>query len=151
LVLDTAHIANMLGGVAGLNSVAAAQVAESDAVLLQLGTVISPVGVPAEGEPALRVVIEFTDGRKHVEDVPYGVLVRLPIAPGEQAFMGLYPAPTVDIGLGPGQQARASDPVDGGALGLIVDTRGRPLILPTDPAERIARQVEWRQALGLEV
>lgn len=150
LVLDTAHIANMLGGVAGLNSTAAAQVAESDAVLLQLGTVISPVGVPSEGEPALRVVIEFADGRKHVEDVPYGVLARLPVAPGERAFMGLYPAPTVDVGLGPGQQARASEPVDGGALGLIVDTRGRPLVLPTDPLERIARQVQWRQALGLE-
>lgn len=150
LVLDTAHIANMLGGVAGLNAAAAAQVAESDAVLLQLGTVISPVGVPADGESALRVIIEFPDGRKHVEDVPHGVLVRLPVAPGEQVFLGLYPAPTVDVGIGPGQQARASEPIDGGALGLIVDTRGRPLILPTDPAERIARLVEWRQALGLE-
>ncbi|HEX8036363.1 MAG TPA: glutamate mutase L [Ktedonobacterales bacterium] len=150
LVLDTAHIANMLGSVAGLNSTAAAQVAESDAVLLQLGTVISPVGIPADGEPALRVVVEFADGRKHVEDVPSGVLARLPVAPGEQAFMGLYPAPTVDVGLGPGQQARASEPVVGGALGLIVDTRGRPLVLPTDPAERMAQQVQWRQALGLE-
>ena len=150
LVLDTAHIANMLGSVAGLNSIAAAQVAESDAVLLQLGTVISPVGVPPEDEPALRVVIEFADGRKHVEDVPYGVIACLPVAPGEKAFLGLYPASTVDVGLGLGQQARASEPVDGGALGLIVDTRGRPLVLPTDPLERIARQVQWRRALGLE-
>ena len=150
LVLDTAHIANMLGGVAGLNSIAAAQVAESDAVLLQLGTVISPVGVPADGEPALRAVIEFADGRKHVEDVPYGALVRLPVAPGEQAFMGLYPAATVDVGLGPGQQARARDPIDGGALGLIVDTRGRPLALPADPAERKASLAQWRDALGME-
>ncbi|MGZ3716625.1 MAG: hypothetical protein ACXVA4_14490 [Ktedonobacterales bacterium] len=65
--------------------------------------------------------------------------------------MGLYPAPTVDVGLGPGQQARASEPVDGGALGLIVDTRGRPLVLPADPAERVARLMQWRQALGWEV
>lgn len=150
LVLDTAHISNMLGSVAGLDSVAAAEVAESDAVLLQLGTVISPVGTVAAGEPALRVMLEFADGRRHIEDVAQGMLLRLPVAPGEHTLMGLQPAPNVDIGLGPGQQAQASEPVEGGALGLIIDARGRSLALAEDPATRIAQQQQWHRSLGLD-
>jgi hypothetical protein len=125
-------------------------VAEGDAVLLQLGTVVSVVGNLPEGEPALQAVLEYPDGRRHVEDVAQGTLVRLPLLAGEQALLGLYPVPSVDVGLGPGQQARASEPVEGGALGLIVDARGRPLTLPAADDERIARLAAWRRALGLE-
>jgi hypothetical protein len=70
--------------------------------------------------------------------------------PGQQALLGLYPSPSVDVGLGPGQQARASEPVEGGTLGLILDARGRPFTVPTDPMERIMRIRQWHQALGLE-
>ena len=150
LVLDTAHLSNVLGTVAGIDQQIAAEVAESDAVLLQLGTVISTVGTVPVGEPAVRVVLEFGDGRQHVEDVPQGSLVRLPLPPGERAMLGLFPAPVIDVGLGPGQHARASEPVEGGALGLVVDARGRPLSLPEAPEQRMARISEWRRALGLE-
>lgn len=150
LVLDSAHLANMVGSVAGLDQAAAADIAAGDAVLFQIGTVISAVGAVMEGEPAVRVVLEMADGRRHVEDVASGSIVCLPLAPGERATLGLYPAQTVDIGLGVGQQARASEPVEGGALGLIVDARGRPLALPSAPTERMERIAQWRRALGLE-
>jgi MutL-like protein len=150
LVLDTAHLSGALGSVAGLDPSAAADVAEGDAVLLQLGTVVSAVGNLPEGEPALQAVLEYPDGRRHVEEVAQGTLVRLPLSAGEQALLGLYPVPSVDVGLGPGQRARASEPVEGGALGLIVDARGRPLALPAADDERIARLAAWRRALGLE-
>ena len=150
LVLDTAHLSNMVGSVAALDQAAAADIAAGDAVTLQLGTAISTTGAAAEGEPAVRVVLEFADGRRHIEDVAPGTLARLPLLPGERAMLGLYPAPAVDVGLGPGQHARASEPVEGGAVGLIVDARGRPLILPATPAERAERMTQWRRALGLE-
>ena len=150
LVLDTGNIADMLGGAAALDSGAAADVAENDAIMLQLGTFISPTGVVEEGEPMLRVVMEYADGRKHVDDVPAGVLRQYGLAPNEQAILGLYPAATVDVGLGPGQQARATEPVEGGALGLVIDTRGRPLTLPEDPAECARSVALWRKALGIE-
>lgn len=140
----------MLGGVAALDAASAAEVAEADAVLLQLGTCISPVGSAPDGEPVLRVALELSDGRTHVEDVAQGALVRLPLAPGEQALLTLQPAPSVDVGLGPGQQARTSEPVTGGALGLLIDARGRPLALPHDTEARMRKQAEWRLALGLE-
>jgi MutL protein len=150
LVLDTAHLANMIGSVAGLDQAAAAEVAASDAVLLQVGTIISTTGTAMEGEPAVRVVLEGSDGRRHVEDVAQGTIVCLPLPPGERATLGLYPAQTIDVGLGMGQHARASEPVEGGAVGLLVDARGRPLMLPSLPAERIERMAQWRRALGLE-
>jgi hypothetical protein len=65
-------------------------------------------------------------------------------------MLSLFPAPTIDVGLGPGQHARASDPVEGGLLGLIVDARGRPLMLSPIDEERRERLRQWRQAMGIE-
>jgi len=69
------------------------------------------------------------------------------VAPGDRVLLSLYPAPNVDIGLGPGQHARSSEPVEGGVLGLIVDARGRPLLLPSDPEMRVQQLRAWRKAL----
>lgn len=150
LVLDGAQLAATLGGVAGLDPVAAGEVATRDAVVPPLATVISVQGEAAPGEPVLRVEMEYGDGSRHVEDVTAGTLTRLPLPPGVRAVLDLRPAPGVDIGLGPGRQARASDPVDGGPLGLIVDARGRPLTLPDDDTERRRLLAEWRRTLGIE-
>src|SRR5579862_1937794 len=119
LVLDTAQLASMLGAAGVIAATAAMQVAESDAVPLPLGPVISTSGVVPEGQPAVRVALEFPDGRQHVEDIPQGTLARLPLRLGERALLSLYPAPPIDVGLGPGQQARASEPIEGGALGMV--------------------------------
>ncbi len=150
LIVDTAHVATALGSAAQLVPELAASVAANDAVALLLGSVISTVGDIPDGQPAVRVVLEHLDGRQQVVDILQGTISRLPLAVGERAILALYPAPQVDIGLGPGQQARGSEPVEGGALGLIVDARGRPLVLPATPEARIARLLEWRRSMGLE-
>jgi MutL protein len=150
IVLDSAQLAGMLGGLSAVDPIASGEVAESDAVVARLGSVVSTVGSVQPGHAAVRVVLEYTDGRRHVADVQQGKLARLPLHDGERAHLSLYPAPTVDIGLGPGQQARASEPVDGGLLDLIVDARGRPLTLPQNDEERRAQLREWRQAIETE-
>lgn len=150
LMIDTAQLATALGNAAQLVPELAASVASNDAVALLLGSVISTVGDMEEGQPAVRVVLEHMDGRQQVVDVLQGTMARLPLPRGERAILALYPAPQVDIGLGPGQQARGSEPVEGGVLGLIVDARGRPLALPTTSEARIARLLEWRRNMGLE-
>jgi MutL protein len=151
LLLDSAQLAGMLGGIAGIDAAAAAQVTESDVVATQLASAVSTFGSAPPGKPAVRVTLELSDSSRQVTDVVQGSLVRIPVPPGERALLSLLPAPTVDVGLGPGQQARASDPLDGGLLGLIVDARGRPLSLPQNAAERVARQQEWRRAMGIAV
>jgi hypothetical protein len=147
LVLDSAQIAGMLGNLAMVSPDIAADLSSNDAVPLLLGSAISTEGDTPEGELALRVVLEFLDGRQEVAEVTSGTLARLPVAPGERALLSLYPAPNVDIGLGPGQHARSSEPVEGGVLGLIVDARGRPLRLSSEPEIRVQQLNSWRKAL----
>lgn len=149
LVLDVAQITTMLGGLASLDPTIAGEVAEGDAVTARLGTVVSTFGATSYNQSAVRVVLEHSDGRRQVEDVMPGMLVRMPLEPGERGMLSLLPAPMVDIGLGPGQQARASEALEGGLLGLIIDTRGRPLPLPAEDERRQAKLREWRTALDI--
>jgi hypothetical protein len=147
LVLDSAQIAGMLGNVAMISPDIAASLSSVDATSLLLGSVISAEGAAPEGEVALRVVLEFIDGRQEAAEIASGTLARLPVAPGEQALLSIYPAPAVDVGLGPGQLARSSAPVVGGVLGLMVDARGRPLRLSLEPELRVQQLRAWRAAL----
>jgi hypothetical protein len=151
LVLDVAQVLGPLGGLASVAPALSAAVAETDAVVAQLGPVVSTVGPAPTGQPAVRITLEYSDGTRTVAEVAPGALARLPLAPGARALLSLFPAPTIDIGLGPGQQAKASEPLEGGMLGLIIDARGRPLVLPQQEEERLARVRDWRRALGIDV
>ncbi len=151
LVLDVAQVLGPLGGLAGVAPALSAAVAETDAVVAQLGPVVSTVGTATTGQPAVRITLEYGNGTRTVAEVAPGALARLPLAPGERALLSLFPAPTIDIGLGPGQQAKASEPLEGGMLGLIIDARGRPLVLPQQEEERLARVRDWRRALGIDI
>jgi hypothetical protein len=148
LVLDTVTLAPQLGVVAAVDPIAAVQATENDAVLQRLGTVVSAFGRAEDGEPALRLQLEYLDGRKKLLEVAYGSVEVVPLTINEQAMLTLFPSQTIDVGLGLGEQARAGEAIEGGILGLIIDARGRPLVLPDDPAYRRAKLAAWRAALG---
>ncbi len=150
LVLDTVTLAPQLGVVATVDPVAAVQATENDAVLQRLGTVVSIFGKADDGEPALKLQLDYMNGRKKVLEVAYGSIEVVPLAANEQAMLTLFPARTIDVGLGPGEQARAGEAIEGGILGLVIDARGRPLTLPTDPNYRRAKLAQWRQAIEVE-
>ena len=74
-----------------------------------------------------------------------GVIHRFPLALTESVTIEVRPSRHLDIGLGrKGAGGRAV--VRGGSLGLIVDTRGRPLRLPQGHLRR-AKMQEWLGAL----
>jgi hypothetical protein len=148
LVIDAAQLAAPLGAASLLDPMASADAVDMDALLVQLGTCVSTVGSPPAGEAAVRVVLEYSDGHQHTAEVLPETIESLPLAVGQRARMTLYPAPGVDIGLGPGERAFAGDPVEGGRLGLIVDARGRPFTLPADPQQRQAKLRQWVTALS---
>lgn len=148
LVLDTVTLAPQLGVVATVDPVAAVQATENDAVLQRLGTVVSPFGKAEDGEPALKLQVDYMDGRRKTLEVAYGSIEVVPLATNEQAMLTLFPARTIDVGLGPGEQARAGEAIEGGIIGLIIDARGRPLSLSADAAYRRAKLAQWRQAIG---
>ncbi len=148
LVLDRTMLISQLGAVATVAPVAAVQVNENDAVTHRLGTCVIPFGALPPGQVAVRVGVEYSNGRQVTLDVMSGTIEVIPLRMNEQALLSLFPAPTVDVGLGPGERARAAEEIDGGLVGLIIDARGRPLMLPSDEIERRARLLQWMQALG---
>ncbi len=81
------------------------------------------------------------------ETFRYGEIRVLPMGVGETMRVMLKPARGSDVGAGKGRAMEAV--VEGGVVGLIVDTRGRPLQLPQNDAERRAKLIEWLRAFGL--
>jgi hypothetical protein len=148
MVIDNAMLISTLGAVATVAPVAAVQVNENDAVSHRLGTCVIPYGDVRPGELAVRVGVEYSNGKQVTIDVMGGTIEVIPLHSNEQALLTLFPAPTVDVGLGPGERARAAEEIDGGLVGLIVDARGRPFHLPTNETERQARLLQWAQVLG---
>jgi hypothetical protein len=148
MVLDRTMLISQLGAVATVAPVAAVQVNENDAVMHRLGTCVVPFGDLPPGQTALKVDVEYSNGRKVTVDVTSGSIEVIALQVNEQALLSLYPAPTVDVGLGPGERARAAEEIDGGLVGLVIDARGRPLVLAQDDAERQARLLQWMQVMG---
>jgi MutL protein len=148
LILDRTMLIPLLGAVASVSPITAVQVNENDAVAHRLGTCVIPFGNLPPGQPAVRVGLEYSNGRQVTVEVMTGSIEVIPLALNEQALLTLFPAPMVDVGLGPGERARAAEEIDGGLVGLIIDARGRPLQLPTNDMERRARLTQWSQALG---
>jgi len=148
LLLDTAQLLPMLGELGLAYPTMAVQVTEHDGVVHRLGPCIAPWGTAQPGEIILRVQLDYTDGRSQSAEVPYGTMMVLPLGLEEQATLTLFPAPTIDVGLGRGIPARSSDTIDGGLVGLIIDARGRPLELSTDIHQQRQRMAQWLHALG---
>ncbi|HFD39947.1 MAG TPA: hypothetical protein ENJ31_08920, partial [Anaerolineae bacterium] len=146
LALDNVGLLAPLGAVALVNPMAAAQVMEKDA-LLNLGTVVAPVGAAKEGEIALTFKIEYEDGRSLEVEVPYGSLEVIPLPAGQTANLELRPTRRFDVGLGAKGQAGMTK-VEGGLGGIIIDARGRPLPIAQDPEEQREKMQRWLWDMG---
>ncbi|MBC6940282.1 MAG: hypothetical protein DWB59_09715 [Anaerolineae bacterium] len=70
----------------------------------------------------------------------------LPLGAGEAAKLTLQPLHRADVGFGPGRGQTIT--VHGGALGLVIDARGRPLQLPSDAVRRRELFKKWLWTLG---
>jgi hypothetical protein len=141
LVVDWASIWAQLGVVALVSPLAAAQVLERDS-FRELGTVIAPLGDARDGERALHLKIMRENGPTTEADIPAGTIQRFPLALNEYAILEVRPSRAFDIGLGRKGMGGKSR-VRGGSLGIIVDTRGRPLGLLQDAQQRQAKSQQW--------
>jgi hypothetical protein len=146
LALDVTSMSAPLGMTATIEPLAAAQVVERDG-FLSLGTVVAPVGTAREGEIALQLKITYEDGRALEMEVPYGSLEVLPLSAGHKATLELRPTRKFDIGLG-AKGKGATTELEGGAVGVIIDARGRPLTLPATRGEQQAKIQEWLWGVG---
>lgn len=146
LAVDSIFMMPQLGVLAQVNAEAATHVFERDC-LIHLGTCVSPIGVGKEGESCLSIEISVQDNAVITEDVPYGEIRLYPLDIGETASVKLQPSRKFDVGAGRGSPLEAE--AMGGVVGLVVDTRGRPLEIPLDPTERVEQLNKWQTALNI--
>jgi uncharacterized protein (TIGR01319 family) len=141
LAVDSIFMMPQLGVLSTVHPEAAAQVFDRDC-LIRLGSCVAPVGQGKEGEPCLTI-----DYNGKSETFRYGELRVLPMGVGEALHATIKPARGFDVGAGKGRPVEAT--LEGGVVGIVVDTRGRPLQLPADDATRRQKLIAWMTALGL--
>lgn len=145
VLLDQNNLLPMLGAAASRNHYLPVQVVESGA-FIGLGTVVSVNVSASYGDQVLRAKLAYADGTEARAEVKFGGLEVLPLPSGQTARLSLQPLRRADVGLGPGKGGAVQ--VTGGALGVVLDARGRPLQLPTDPVRRRELMKRWSYAVG---
>jgi hypothetical protein len=124
IVLDKHGLASVLGAMAVTQPLAAVQTLDAGA-FQTLGTIVAPVGRARPGDVIMNVKITFErDGELEIE-VKQGSLETVPLRIGEKARLELRPRRGISVG----RVSRAIE-INGGAVGLVIDARGRPLRLP---------------------
>ena len=145
-VLDQNNLVPMLGAAAEISPLLTVQVLESGA-LLNLGTVISPVGNARSGTSVLRVRVSYESKDEITLEVKQGELVTIQLPAGEVAHLRLQSLHGYDVGMG-GRGRSGNLRVVGGALGVVVDARGRPLQLLPETSRRRAQFMKWLRVLN---
>ncbi len=91
----------------------------------------------------MRVKITFEQGGELEVEAKYGSLEVLPLRMGEKAMLELKPRRGISVG----KTSKAVE-VNGGIIGLIIDARGRPLNLPSDPEDCRQQVQQWLWDMG---
>ena len=121
LAVDSIFMMPQLGVLAQVNPEAATQVFKQDC-LIHLGSCIAPIG--SEGK--LKIMVDLPSGKVE-EEISANEIHCYPLPVGETAHVHLQPDRHFDLGAGGG--VAVEKVVTGGVVGLVVDTRGRPLDL----------------------
>lgn len=144
-MLDPNNLLPLLGVAAGLNNLLPVQVLESGA-FRNLGWTVSVISNASYGSPVLQARLLYPDRNEARIEVKQGALEALPLPLGQTARLTLQPLHRADIGHGPGRSHTRT--VNGGALGVVFDARGRPLQMPTDAVRRRELFKKWLWTLG---
>jgi hypothetical protein len=140
LFLDAHHMGAALGALATVNPTAVVQILDSGA-FLSLGTTFSAIGAARFGDVACVATLQGPDGENTVE-VRYGSFEILPLAANQAGKLTLRPRPGFDVGFGPGRGTKNRE-ITGGAAGILIDARGRPIAFPNDSAQRRDTVQKW--------
>ena len=145
LAKDSIFMMPHLGVAAQVHPQAAMEVFERDC-LIYLGSVVAPAG---HGKPNKLCFSYSINGATLNEkgEITYGEIKLLPLGIAETAEITIEPAKTFNAGNGPGKKVVGK--VQGGTVGLILDGRGRPLVLPEDVKASQALIDMWVKAINL--
>jgi len=144
LTVDSIFMMPHLGVLAKVHEQAAMEVFFRDC-LVRIGTAVAPVGRAKYGAPCLDVTLTYPDGRTERLSLNFGEIRRIPLPVGEKVRAVLEPSRGFDVGEGKGKRREVE--LSGGVVGLIFDCRGRPLVIPSDPQERVRMLSSWIESL----
>jgi hypothetical protein len=148
LILDANNILASLGAIARVNTILPVQILESNA-FLNLGTVIAPISHVRPGTHILKITLEDESGNKTRVDIHQGTLATLPLKLSQigritvDALNGAVIDPLHD-------RRSLNFKIVGGYCGVIIDARGRPLVMPKEPARRQDLYNKWAISLGIK-
>jgi uncharacterized protein (TIGR01319 family) len=147
LAVDSIFMMPQLGVLAEVHPGAATEVFEKDC-LIWLGTCVAPRGIGRPGRPFLTVELTGAGpvSKSSRHEVPFGEIVLVALALGEEVQARITPAKGGDVGAGNGRSVERT--LHGGVVGLILDGRGRPLALDTESSSRVEQVRAWAHALG---
>ena len=145
LAVDSIFMMPQLGVLSQVNKEAATQVFNRDC-LIHLGTCIAPTGQAKKGSSCLEISVNMPSGI--VEDtIPAGELKLYEVGMDEVVQVKIQPHRHFDAGAGNGQVVETE--VRGGVVGLVIDTRGRPLEMSADTAQSVEDLKTWLQTLDV--
>lgn len=140
LVVDSQFLLPHVGALADRESEAARAILNDQAMML-LGTSVCPVGPVTQPGTVIAKVLVGSDSW----DVVAGELRLIPLEGSSAA--NVVPKKDFDVGNGRGVPVEKAL-VSGGAVGVMLDGRGRPLVLPKGLSERVAALKRWYKAMS---
>lgn len=141
LAVDSIFMMPHLGVLSEVNPEAATEVFEKDC-LIPLGSCVAPKGQGKRGAKCFDYRMAAESGTLQVGEVRC-----LPLASGKKAPIELIPAKGFDFGAGDGKPFQSE--VTGGVVGVMMDARGRPLVLSDKPTQRREDLTAWANALDM--
>jgi hypothetical protein len=146
IALDRNNLAASLGATASVTPLLTVQSLDATN-FVNLCTVISPVGSAPPETPILRVRMTSDDSVEFEQEIKQGYLAIFKLPSGQSGTLHLTPLHRFDVGMGgPGRGGTVK--VIGGVLGVLIDARGRPLHLPSEPFKRRELLNNWLAAIG---
>ncbi len=144
LAQDSVFMMPHLGVLSTIHKAAALEIFELDC-LVRIGTCIA-AKIEKDTEKLAQIDITMPDGKTRTEEILRGEIRVIPIPSGEEVEINIEPSKACDFGEGPGREVHTK--TEGGEVGLILDGRGRPVVLPEDSGERAMMLLKWFTALN---
>jgi uncharacterized protein (TIGR01319 family) len=146
LFQDSVFMMPHLGVLSTVYPDAAWQIFDKDC-LVRLGTVVAPRGTGKTGQRVMSIELEMPDGTKIEEEMTYGEIKSIPLEERAEAKAVIDPRGSYDVGMGEGKKLETT--LHGGVVGIVLDTRGRPISLPEVESERNETILNWWKSLNL--
>lgn len=145
MAVDSIFMMPHLGVLAEVNKQAATEVFEKDC-LISLGTCVAPVGKPRNERSCLQYTLTVGSEQRASGSLDFGNVLMIPLALGEVGQLDLSPSRGLDMGEGSGKHVQVQ--VTGGAVGLVLDVRGRPIIHARSADGQRELVQRWAEAFG---